>query len=126
MLFELAQRSVVSAAVLARRDAPASDDTPQKNPIPVVVRIVKRGGGEVPPKHAAVIAMAATIAMVQKRPTARTAAPLRQKNIGSWVLQGRTLVHTSHNVAHRPMQSRFAGIAAQGRGAKNVGEGSAK
>jgi len=124
MLFELAQRSVVSAAVHC--DAAASGDKPQKNAIPVVVRIAQRGGGEVPPKHAAVIAMAATIAMVQKRPAASPAAPLRRKNAASWVLQGRTLIHASHNVAHRPMQSRFAGIAAQGREPKIVSEGSAK
>ena len=126
MLFELAQRSVVSAAVHARRDAAASDDTPQKTAIPVVVRIAKRGGGEVPPKHAAVIAMAATVAMVQKRPAPSPAASLRRKNAGSWVLQGRTLIHASHNVAHRPMQSRFAGIAAEGREPKNISEGSAE
>lgn len=74
----------------------------------LLVRIARRGGAEVPAKHATVIAAAATIVLAQNRPAASAAQSMRAAS-GNWAQQGRALVNASHNVAHRPMQPRSLG-----------------
>lgn len=104
---ELDQRSVVGAAAIAPRELAAVQD-PRQEGTRVVVHIAKRGGGEVPPKHAAVIGMAATIVLAQSHPAASPVPAVRRKNSGVWAQQGRALVQASHNVAHRAAQPRSA------------------
>jgi hypothetical protein len=126
MFFEVEQRSLVSAAAFPSHDAPVPGPDPRKNPIPVIVHISKRGGGEVPAEHATVIAIAATIVIAQTQPALNPAALVGRRNSGSWAQQGRALVHASHNVAHRPMQARSVGWSRKALEPAVFGERSAK
>jgi hypothetical protein len=126
MFLELDRHSVVSAAAFATRDVPALKQDPSQEAIRLAVHIAKRGGGDIPAKHAAVIGMAATIVIAQSRPAASPAPPARRKNSGVWAQQGRALVQASHNVAHRAAQPRIGGWLRKAPQPTNFAEGSAK
>jgi hypothetical protein len=110
-------------------EAPAAatpNPAEEKPTIPVVVRISKRGGGEVPEKHAAVIGMAATLAMARMNAaTPAEVSEIDRRTSGRWAQQGRSLVHASHNVA-RHKSHPLALVGQNSRAEIASAEGSAK
>jgi hypothetical protein len=87
---------------------------------PITVRIRKRTPGTVPDDHAVVI-VAGALALAHGRagldmnPVEVSAQPSKPGN-GSWVQQGRTLVHAGRNVPYRPAPQASLSIVGQGHG----------
>jgi hypothetical protein len=78
-----------------------AEQNTQQNRIALAVRITRRGGGQASETHAAVIAKAATMIFAGTHATSHI-----ESHPSAWAAQGRSLIGTSHVVAHRPMQPR--------------------
>lgn len=99
--------------IVATRDVPDHEPYPWKRSMSVTVQISRRGGSEIPPKHAKVIAMAATVALSRNHLVAKRSAATQPLGIGKWVQQGRALVHGSHQVTRHPASTRMPRLTAQ-------------